>query len=415
VPGTPAVIDTTAPPVPLVKTAVPSIIQQDDGTSVAAIAVTVGYTPVSPAGLTDLNTYVLQSTRFSLSTDASAPDWAFATQWSAASLDLTGTLDTPINQPGVVAATKYWLRAQAVDKLGNRSGWTAVPVTVTTLGDAQGPPQPAGIVTQPGMSVFGVCWDVIEVADLDYVEVQWRTTLSVGGWTVIRTNGTVVVITGVANETTYDVRVRSVDTSGNTKDAAGVSYKVADHPEDGWVSAGTVTPTTLPGSALVWSDAIIEDVFAENLDADWITTGTLSVGGTGDATDVAIKVYNSDGVLIGQWDVNGIQILDPNNENYRMVIDESRLAIYDATVSDTDPVVDIRPLGINAASVTFGSARGGHNLVQNSSFEMGQFGVTAVVPHLWTSSTDWNAANSRQGSDINVTTGATALTMTTVV
>ena len=65
--------------------------------------------------------------------------------------------------------------------------------------------------------------------------------------------------------------------------------------------------------------------------------------------------------------------MDPANPNYKLAIAESSLHIFDIT----DPaqpfaVVALTPLGIDASSITFGSARGGHNLVPNSSFETGR-------------------------------------------
>ena len=76
----------------------------------------------------------------------------------------------------------------------------------------------------------------------------------------------------------------------------------------------------------------------------------------------------------GAGRTEGIEVLDPAHDDYRLVIDESSLRIY-TDYESGDPVVttDARS-GIDAASITFGSARGGHNLVQNSSFEMGAFG-----------------------------------------
>jgi hypothetical protein len=58
--------------------------------------------------------------------------------------------------------------------------------------------------------------------------------------------------------------------------------------------------------------------------------------------------------------------------------------------------------------------RGGHNLVQNSSFELGAFSATALTNSQWDVAADWNAAGSRQGADINLTTGASTITMTAI-
>jgi hypothetical protein len=267
------------------------------------------------------------------------------------------------------------------------------------------------------MSVFGVRWSPIPVSDFAYVEVQWRVASPVGNWVSAEVPGTVFVAVGLTNGTTYDVRVRSVDRSGNTLDADTLTYKVDDaaSAEKGWVSAGAVTPTAIPGSALVWDQAIIDSVFAGKLNADWIVTGNLKVG-QGSADADAVTVYDAAGNVIGRWtSANGIEMFDPvANPTYKMTLDESGLFIWD-TSDALNPfaVVSITPLGIDAASIRFGSARGGHNLVQNSSFELGAFGVTVVTPNKWDLTADFTAT--RNGADTNLTVvGGTTLQMVAV-
>jgi hypothetical protein len=440
--------DTTAPPAPVIKGAPTStIVSTEDGTPSTAIAVVVGYDVSHPAGgLIDLDQYTLQSTRFPLPGDATKPDWTLATQWTAQSADATGTLDTTIVQPGVLAATQYWLHVSALDKSGNRSAYSSPYVAYTTVGDSEGPARPTGIVLTPGMTVFGVRWGASPSPDYDYTEVQWRIASPAGNWSSVIVAGTTVVVTGVANGTAYDVRLRSVDRSGNTLHDTGTlggdglpvyaTYKVADiaNAEMGWVSAGQVTPVATPGSSLAWDQATINAVFAGKINADWIYTGTLLVGqGISDAD--AIRVVDSAGNTVGRWtsvptnlpagEPGGgrIEMFDPpraadgyaGRPSYKMTLDTRGLIVWDMTnAASPIALATIGPLGIDAASITFGSARGGHNLLQNSSFELGAFGATTTTNSTWDVAADWNAANSRQGSDVNVTTGAGALTMTTV-
>jgi len=266
-----------------------------------------------------------------------------------------------------------------------------------------------------------VRWSPIAADDLSHVEAQWRTSPA-GNWQAAEVPGTVFVIVGLTNEQAYDVRLRSVDRSGNTLDPVdGLSYKIADlaAAEKGWVSGGTATPTALPASSLVWNDAIIGSIFSGKINADWIKAGSLTVGGQVGSMAAAIKVVDSAGQTVGLWDANGITLLDPpragyaGNPSYKMTIDEAGLFVWD--ISDAlNPiaVVSITPNGIDAASITFGSARGGHNMIPNSSFELGAFGQTVITPNLWDVAADWNAT--RVGADTNITTGASNLTMTTV-
>ena len=433
-------LDTTAPPVPVIKgTPASTLVQQDDGSPITALSVVAGYAS-PPGGLTDLAEFILQSTRFAL---AGVPDWTVATQWTARSLDATGALDTPIFQPGVVAATTYWLRVAAGDTSNNRSAWSAV-TSIVTAADNDGPPQPTGIVAQPGMSTIGLHWDANTAPDFDYVEVQWRLSPS-GNWSSAQVAGTVFVIVGLTNSTTavpvaYDVRLRSVDNSGNvftgTFDGSGnpISAKVDDSAsaELGWVSAGTLSPSALPGSALIWDSAALNTVFAHKVNADWIEAGNLKVG-QGSADADAITVYDARGNIVGKWSSvptnvpagepggGRIEMYDPprpqdsyaGRPTYKMTLDTRGLIVWDTTTPAAPiALATVGPLGIDAASITFGSARGGHNLVQNSSFELGAFASSQVVHRTWDVAADWNT--SRLGSDTNITTNASTLTMTTV-
>ncbi len=232
--------------------------------------------------------------------------------------------------------------------------------------------------------------------------------------------GTSVVIVGLTNGTVYDVRLRSVDRSGNTVDADTLTYKVADaaNAEKGWVSGGQVTPTNIPGSSLVWDQAQINNVFAGKVNADWIYTGSLKVGGGANMAK-AITVVDAAGQTIGTWDANGITLLDPpraghaGNPGYKMTMNETGLRVWDMTVDPPFALVTIDPLGIDAGSIRFGSARGGHNLVPNSSFELGAFNTVVVTPNVWdTYAAHWSV--SAKG-DTNMATDGNSMYMGTIV
>lgn len=409
-------IDTTPPDAPLIRGLATLSSQQNDGTSFTVIQATVGY--ASNPGYDDLNEYIVESTRFVL--PGGQPDWTFAAVWSVPSADVTGTINSAITLAPLLPATTYFLRAAARDRSGNRSGWSATSSILSST-DSQGPPVPTGVVTAAGFQTIGVRWEPSSALDYDYTEVQWRVAPA-GGWTSIRVSGTLTVVTGLTNGTTYEVRLRSVDTSGNVLRDTGVddvngnpvyeTVKVAADPNAGWVSGANATPSTVPGSSLVWDSAMIADVFAGEINADWITAGTLRVGG-GSGNAVAISVFDSGGRSIGRWSTAGIEMLDPDNPGYKLVIDEASLSIYtNADTATPFRAVSLTPLGIDAASITFGSARGGHNLVQNSSFELGRWGAAATTLRTWTVAGDWNST--RLGSDTNITTGANDLTMTVV-
>jgi hypothetical protein len=403
----PPVLDTQPPPIPIVKSLVSSHVIEIDGALTVGLAALVGYdTP--PSGLIDLLQYSIESTYRTRTDNPDLPDWTISTEWVTQSLDETGVLDTYCVQNRVLAATKYWVRASAIDSSGNRSSWSD-PLTALTSEDLEAPPRPSGVIVTPGMGVMAVRWDNIDANDLAYAEVEWRKQPD-GNWVVARVGGTLIVITGLTNDVVYDVRLRSVDRSNNTLHDTGTvdingdpiyeTVKATD-PDKGWVGGFTGTPTAIPGNALVWDEAIIESIFAGNIDADWITAGTLRVG-EGSGRAAAIEVFDSLGNLVGRWSTDGIEVLDPTNPQYKMLITEASLTIFDLT-DPGNPIERVRltPLGIDAASVTFGSARGGHNLVQNSSFELGAFGASTVISSSWDVIADWNATRVIADTNLN--------------
>ena len=174
-PGADGVADTEPPPQPVIldvpeqRTAL-----NVDGTSMTNIMVKVGYL-LPPVGLTDLDSYQLESTRWVL--EDGTPDWTRATTWVSPSTDDAGVPDplgavqTSIIQPNVIAAETYRVRVYAIDKAGNRSIASAIAEALSTE-DADAPPPPTGIVVEAGMSTIGVRWDDILVPDLSYVEVR---------------------------------------------------------------------------------------------------------------------------------------------------------------------------------------------------------------------------------------------------
>jgi hypothetical protein len=393
----PPVLDTQPPPIPIIKSVTSFASNDVDGTNTTSLAATVGYdTP--PSGLIDLMQYSIETTRNGRQDNPELPDWTISSEWVTQSLDATGVLDVYCVQPRVMAATKYWVRALAVDTSGNRSSWSDA-VSLITTEDTEAPPRPSGVFIAPGFNVIGARWDDIDAADFAYVEVGWRVQPD-GTWFTARISGTLIVITSLVNGTTYDLRFRSVDRSNNTLHDTGTvdvdgnpiyeSVKATDTTK-GWVEGFTGTPTSVPGDALVWDEAIIESIFAGMINADWITAGTLRVG-EGAGNVAAITVVNSTGGLVGRWSTDGIEVLDPTNPSYKLVLTEAELSIWtDADSASPVRAVHLTPLGIDAASITFGAARGGHNLVQNSSFELGAFGVTAVTDHTFDTRADWES------------------------
>jgi hypothetical protein len=413
IPGTTP--DTTPPDVPVVLDLDSDIAQAENGEDIVRLLVKVGY-GAAPVGLDDLTHYVVQTTRFTLQ-GTDDPDWSRGLEVSHLTPDKTGSSVDIVISP-VLANTSYDVRAAARDQSGNMSGWSAA-VPILTTRDEEGPARPEDASLHAGMNAIGVRWSPVGAADLAHYEVRWKVTHE-DVWTFARIRGTLLIIDGLANDVEYRVHVRSVDESGNvlhdleTPDADGnPTYETRPDTDldAGWVNAGTATPKAVGGDALVWTDGMIQNLFAGRLRADWLTAGTLTVGGGPGHVD-AITVINAQGQPVGVWNTEGLRILG-SNPNFYLVLTDSGMKVVDASVPG-NPVdrVTLSPLGIDAASITFGSQRGGHNLVQNSSFELGAYAQADTQYAAWDVRADWDAT--RVGADINITVGDGDLRMTAV-
>lgn len=58
------------------------------------------------------------------------------------------------------------------------------------------------------------------------------------------------------------------------------------------------------------NNAVMNTISAIGINAEWINTGTLKVGGTTSNTDPKIEVRDSSGTVIGKWTKDGIEIYD---------------------------------------------------------------------------------------------------------
>jgi len=77
------------------------------------------------------------------------------------------------------------------------------------------------------------------------------------------------------------------------------------------------TPGMWTGGIDANNNAVMTTVSAIGVNADWINTGTITIGGTSGNVDGKIIVKNASGTTIGQWDKTG-------------------LTVYDGTISGTD-------------------------------------------------------------------------------
>ena len=157
---------------------------------------------------------------------------------------------------GVLPNVQFSARVRAVDRLGNRSNWSAV-VTHTTMRDTTPPAVPTGISVSAGFGTLWLKWTANTEADLAGYEVyQSNTTTAPTAATAAtyRTAANTQAITGLPEAATRYFWVRAVDTSGN-KSAwsaryTGTTSSIWQPPGTPEVPTGLATSSRLNGT---WS------------------------------------------------------------------------------------------------------------------------------------------------------------------
>lgn len=339
--------------------------------------------------------------------------------WNNPALILIGVESTNGAIEGVRGLTKYWARARAVDITGNFSDYTAV-VSHTTAKDNEAPSQPQNVVLAGGFKGFGAHWSPAQSADLMFTELRYApddgsgTAPDTNLYTVIRVRTNTVWVDGLTIGTKYWAQVRAVDFSGNvvtsTSDSTAVDY--LQNPEAGWTGLASATPVAVGAADVAFNSVITNILSANMIDASTIQVGLLkvSVGASGMAD--GMEVWNAAGTIrLGKWDENGLYIgtnasglpADLSASSYTRITDAG-ITVYLNGVAQAA----ITPDGINASAVTFGSLPGGHNLLQNSSFELADFAAAASTA-TWDVAADWTAT---ELSNTNATNGADSVTQT---
>jgi hypothetical protein len=277
---------------------------------------------------------------------------------------------------------------------------------------------PEALVATAGFRGVALRWNAVGAEDLMFYQVRWGTdgsTFPEG----LNAKVSVVWVPDLTPDILYYFQVRSVDVSGNTlrtttpgvPDVPEVAERYESQTEAGWTTSVTATPTQV-GSADIAANTITSAMIATGgLTADVIKAGTLTIAPNGAATPgaVAITIRDSTGVVQGEWHpTNGIKIYAADPSNY-CVIDDAYIRFYKASIL----TAEMGPDGVKADSLRLGVLAGGHNLIPNSSFELGAF-ITGAASAVFTNNSGtpgWKAAN-RFTSPDNMSENANDLTVT---
>lgn len=375
--------DLTPPGVPTSLALASTVGIGPDGTP----AVILRITWVDPTD-TDLAGVLIEVTD-QIEFDGGDPVWTSSSQYYASA----GLLAYDV--VGVTASTTYYVRLRAQDVQGNRGAYTSVVSTVSAL-DTVAPPVPGNPQAVAGFRGAIFKWDTSTAADIDVYEVRYAVDDGSGtgpttAWATIRARATTVWISGLEPDVRYWFQVSAIDRSKNQSAFTANSA----------VAPVTYAVPTQVGSADIAAYSISSEMIdTAGLDADVIKTGLLAIGTTDGAAD-GLQVFDAAATtadkMVGWWDEDGIRVYSSTDKSDYVLITEASVSVVSNGVTVTAMDVD----GINASAINFGRLSGGHNIVPNSSFEVGAFSSeTSVVNSSFT--LDDQSRTSKAGAIVTI-------------
>ena len=367
--------DITPPAVPTGLTLTSDIVRTVQGASLVRLIATL----VHPVDSDYFGSWI------EITRDNNGDDITPLPVWTQPIKLLLGKESTSVAFEGALGNSIYWARAFSVDVQGNKSAYTGY-VSATTIRDTTPPLIPQGIAAVGGFRGAAVSWNQTTDNDLANYQLQWSID-GVNFTNPVSVFATVVWIPGLDPGTLYTFQVQAQDLSGNLS---------------GYSTTATATPSQVGAADIAANSVTAAMIATSGLTADQILAGTLTLApGLADA----IKIVSGSSALLGSWDpTNGIQIFDPTDSSNYAIFSNAVLSFYQGGLL----TAQISPAGVLADSVRLGTLSGGHNLIQNSSFELAAF-VTALTVVTFTDTTaspGWKAANRITALD-NITESTT--------
>lgn len=398
---TPEALDPTPPAAPTGLALTSALVPSPDGSLVLRLTASLS----QPAD-TDLYASYVQVTA-----EESSPGTA---DWTRPMLIAIGADDDEGSIEGVAGNTLYYARAYAVDVIGNRSTMTA-EATHTTAADTEAPEVPQGFAVVAGFEGLLASWVAGTAADLAFNQLRVAvddgsgTAPNTDEWEYFSVRTNVAWIGDLLPDVLYWAQVRAVDRSGNVvtsaEDDTAVNY--ATDLTAGWTDLASGTPSLIGAADIAANSISAVHIQTGSLNADDIGAGTLTIKPE-DGFAEGIRVLDADGVIIGEWDENGIKISNPDDTSQYVLLDAGQVSFNDGT----GEVAALTADGLNASAINFGSAPGGHNIILNSSFELADF-VAAATQFAFTDFNQWAAAQRFTAPDNIADGGAvTSLSMT---
>lgn len=170
--------------------------------------------------------------------------------------EISATTSLRRHEVMVPRSTLITVQVRAVDRVNNRSLYT-LSAQITSAGDNVPPAVPTGLKTIGGFNVIWAQWNANLEADLSHYEVyvsSGTTNPGVGTTPTMVTQGTQIVMTGLAEVATRYFWVRAVDTSGNK---SAWTARVTGNTLSIWQPPGVpVAPTGLTLTTRIQGDTV---------------------------------------------------------------------------------------------------------------------------------------------------------------
>lgn len=199
------------------------------------------------------------------------------------------------------SGTTYYFQIASNDGVNDSNFIPTTPITVSVPGDTTAPVAPTGLVAVAGFNNIVAYWSRNSESDVDLGRGTYQFQLSTSNTfaSILQDQtitGTVATFTGLTTGTTYYVRVRAIDSSGNVGPfSSTASATPGTINAQTAITSGTIVGDLIAGNTIVGDKIIANSLDADRLKTNSIITGKLNVGGlnkvTIDGTAVDPAIY----------------------------------------------------------------------------------------------------------------------------
>lgn len=352
--------------------------------------VVLGFTTVSPTGLSALTSTYLEEVYIDASWTAPTPEPA-EYELEISRRTSPGVYDTPrvyrtagtsLRVVVPLGGVTYGVRVSAINRLGIRSAFTS-RIDVAAAVDSTIPPAPTGLIATAGLNSIIVTFDrmtSVQAPDMQNGAGIYRIQLSTNDFAAITsekfTSSNVESFTGLTQGTNYKVRVAAVDPSGNqgpyaTSGNVAPGYVTNTNIATNSINGDRITADTITGAKIIAGTINGDRIIANTLEANRLTTSTLT------SADITI----AGGSLIVGTPVTGDGAL-MNSQGFKLYKDGAITVNMDALTGDatfTGNLVGSRMYGGEIISANLVGEGQNVNIIPNPGFNVDLTGWTTVV------------------------------------